>query len=474
MKTQQTPREGQVRNYGFKVVHADTRLLAKEGFSAVANLPFIFDSEPGYARLPNRFLIDRGLGIWDPKGRGQQRNPFPPSRASMRNFAHWLANALEWAEARDVNLMTADYSSVLIARYQEEMLRGIWSAHNAPLKPVTVNARVQIALEYQMWAADTGLREPFVIPTTTATYVAGSHANSRSHEVKSVQSRKGKVKVNKRSLSFPSQAEIEEWLRRVYERPVSGATEGLIADLILNTAIRREEAACWRVDTLPIDPKEWQIVNSEEPEEVQSVLVTIKYGAKGKEYRRDHGDKLGPEGTIHVPLWLARRIDAYRNKERLLALKRKLKQCGTLEAQRRVQQQAVHLFLHAETGERYTGDQIYAFWSRVHGPAHWSPHMGRDWWACRYLEERMKQHTDLIRQVLKTPNVSMEHPMVLALRDTAQTVIQLEIRPQLRHASARTTEIYLQWLFAKLRVPLTMTHQWVELDEEKDNTERDV
>lgn len=77
----------------------------------------------------------------------------------------------------------------------------------------------------------------------------------------------------------------------------------------------------------------------------------------------------------------------------------------------------------------------------------------------------MKQHTDMIQQVLKIPSASNEHPMVLALRDTAQTVIQMEIRPQLRHVSARTTEIYLQWLFAKLSVPLTMTRQWVELDE---------
>lgn len=56
--------------------------------------------------------------------------------------------------------------------------------------------------------------------------------------------------------------------------------------------------------------------------------------------------------------------------------------------------------------------------------------------------------------------------MVLALRDSAVTVIQMEIKPQLRHASSRTTEIYLHWLFAKMRVPLTMTRQWVALDEE--------
>lgn len=453
-------------DYGFKVVFADPQFLIEAGFERVAHIPFIFDSEPGYARYPNRFLIDRGLGYWDPKWRGSKRNPLPPSRISMTNFARWLANALEWAEVRGVDIMKSDYTSILIGRYQNEMLKGIWSANNTPLAPETVNARVQIALEFQMWAADKGLRAPFVIPTITLTYVAGSHANSKSHEVKSVESRKGKVKANKRTLSFPPKDEIEAWRKHVHNRPVYGKTEGLIADLILNTAIRREEAACWRVDTLPLDPKAWKVVNPDQPEEYQNVLVTLKYGTKGKEYGVDeHDDKIGPEGTIHLPLWLAHRIHLYRNNERLLALKPILKQGKTATAQQKILDRTVHLFLNPTTGIRYTGDQIYAFWTRVEGPKHWSPHMGRDWWACCYLQERMKQHTEMIQQVLRTPNLGSDHPMVLALRDTAQTVIQLEIRPQLRHASTATTEIYLQWLFNQMRIPVAMTRQWVALDE---------
>ncbi|MDP2869158.1 MAG: hypothetical protein Q8O08_10040 [Methyloversatilis sp.] len=459
-------------SYGYNITYLQPKALQAAGFGHLADQPFIFDSSPGYARLPNQFLIDRALGIWDPKGRRSSRNPMPPSRVSMRNFARSLCNALEWAEARDVDLITADYSTVLIGRYQQEMLKGIWSAENRPLKANTVNPRVQIALEFQMWAADKGLREPFHVPTVTRTFIAGSHKNSRSHEAKSVESRLGKAKVNKRLLSFPAISEIEEWRQRVQERPIVGPTDSLVADLILNTAIRREEAACWRVDTLPLDLNDWRIVNPEEPDEHQSVLVAIKYGTKGRQYGVDeHGDKIGPEGTIHVPLWLAHRLHAYRNKERLAALKQKVKRGKTVAAQQRLQQHAVHLFLHPQTGDRYTGDQIYTFWSRVQGPPHWSPHLGRDWWSCRYLEERMKQHAELIQRVLRMPNITSEHPMVLALRDTAQTVIQMEIRPQLRHASSRTTEIYLEWLFAKMRVPLTMTRQWAELDEDKASDE---
>jgi hypothetical protein len=64
-------------DYGFKVVYADPKLLAEAGFAALAYQPFILDSEPGYARLPNQFLIDRGLGVWDPRWRGKRKNGYP-------------------------------------------------------------------------------------------------------------------------------------------------------------------------------------------------------------------------------------------------------------------------------------------------------------------------------------------------------------------------------------------------------------
>lgn len=462
----------QKEDYGYKVVYADPPFLQGAGYGKVAYVPFIFDGEPGYARLPNQFLIDRALGLWDPKFRGSKRNPQPPTRQSMKNFAFWLANALDWASKRGIDLMTADYVSVLIGRYQEEMLKGIWSLHKDPLGPQTVNSRVQLALEYQTWAADKGLREQFLIPTVTHAYVAGSHSNSKSHEMKYVESRKGKVKVNKGTLAFPSDEQIKEWRQRVYDKPIVGKTEGLIVDLILNTAIRREEASCWRADTLPLDPGTWKIVNPAQPEEFQSVIVTVKYGTKGKAYSYDeYGDKLGPEGNIQVPLWLARRIHEYRTKDRPLALKPALLQGKTVDAQRRIMNQKVHLFIDPQTGNRYKGEKILDFWRSVERPDHWSPHLGRDWWACTYLWDRMKQHTELIKHVLKIPNLSVEDPMLLALKDTAQTVIQLEIRPQLRHVSTKTTEIYLQWLFNQLRVPLNMTRRWAERDESESTTE---
>jgi hypothetical protein len=452
--------------YGFKVVFPNAQLLTEAGFEKVAHIPAIFDSEPGYARLPSQFLIDRALGVWDPMWRGSRPNPYPPSSISLKNFAYWLSNALEWSEVRGIDLMNADYTSVLIGRYQEEMLRGIWSSLGESLSADTVNARVQTALDFQMWCADKGYRDSFLVPTVTRTYVAGSHKNSKSHEAKTVESRKGKVKVNKRTLAFPGNDEIKAWRQRIYDEPVAGGTEGLMVDHILNTGIRREELACWRVDSLPLDPKHWKVINPSQPSEVQQVAIEIQFGTKGREFFIDEfGDKVGPQGTIHVPLWLANRIHDYRKKDRTLALKQVTRGVRDPAKAKRILDQSIHLYINPKTGRRYTGSQIYDFWTKVDSPEHWSPHLGRDWWACQYLWQKMQEHTALIQQVLRIANPDADHPLVLALRDTVQTVIQLEIQPQLRHKSSQTTEIYLQWLFNQLRVSLDLTRRWQEEDE---------
>lgn len=454
-------------DYGFKLVMPDPGELARAGFGKVARVPAIFDSEPGYARLPSRFLIDRALGVWDPSMRGARPNPRPPSRISIKNFGYWLCNALEWAQVRSIDLMTCDYTTVLIGRYQQEMLKGIWSLHGEPLAAQTVNARVDVALEFQMWCSDKGYREPFLIPTVTRSYTAGSHTNSKSHEAKTVEARKGKVKANKHNLVFPTDDEIRLWRKRVYDQPVVGTTHGLMVDHILETGIRREELACWRRDTLPLDPQDWKIVNPKQPEELQQVSLTIEKGTKGREFYIDeYGDKIGPQGNILLPLSLCHRIDDYRNKERLLALKNVTRGVRDRAKARQLADQSVHLYLHPTTGKRYIGDQIYQLWTKVERPEHWSPHLGRDWWACQYLWKKMREHSALLKQLNGLTNPDADHPLLRALKDTVLNVIRMEIQPQLRHASSATTEIYLQWLFNQLRVPLNLTRLWHEEDGE--------
>lgn len=223
-------------NFGWTVHHGRACDLMQAGFAHLERQPFIRGSALQYATVPNAFLIDRALGVWDPKFRGKARTAVPPSTRTIENFAYWLCNALEWAESRGVDLMRCDYSTVLIARYQQEMLKGIWSASGKPLHASTANVRVSTAVEYQMWASDKGLRQAVSVPTVTTTYVAPSAHNSRSHEPKTVLARQGKARVNPRALVFPSKSEIEAWSERIHSHPTRGVTEGLLTDLILDTA----------------------------------------------------------------------------------------------------------------------------------------------------------------------------------------------------------------------------------------------
>jgi hypothetical protein len=393
----------------------------------------------------------------------------------MKNFAYWLANALEWSEARKVEPMEADYSSTLIGRYQVEMLSGTWSQDQDPLSAQTVNAYVNTFLEYLLWAADKGFRKQPVVPTVRRTYVSGSYKNSRSNEVKTVESRKGKVKVSKKSLAFPSDTTIEAWRKSIYAAPVLGQTQGLMVDHLLGSAIRREELACWRVDTLPLNQRDWKIVNPDSPEDNQMVSVTLRYGCKGRELYRDHGDKVSGDQDIKISLSLARRIHEYRENARPRALLQQTKGVRDKKKLREILDESVHLYLNPKTGRRYTGDQIYRFWKSGDGPAHWSPHLGRDWWACTALESATKQQEDLLNQIMTmrcdNQDVGEDHPLMQMLSHVARSTIQLVIKPQLRHVSEDTTENYLVWLSNKFQMPVEMTKRWLLQEEDQENQE---
>lgn len=451
-------------NYGYRVVYGDPQQLTDAGYGLVAHLPAIFDSRPGYHRLASRFLIDRGLGEWDPVSRGSLPvpTPYPPSTKSMKTFADRLANFLEWCDVRGLDPLTLDYSLQVIGRYQKEMMLGLWARDAVKLAPRTINARVDVACEYLTWAADKGLRDMFFVPKTIRRVKTGNATSSVGHLGKQVGARSGKIRQPKRRLHFPSGDEVLAHLQRVYDR--AGLARGLMVETILGTAIRREEAACWRVDTLPLERTDWHIPNPDAPYVDQVVLVTIVYGVKGKEYGRDHGDKIGPEGIIRVPLSLADKLHEYRSRERPKALSKWVKRGETLAEQRALRNEAVHLFLDQHDGARITAQSLYDTWRSVDRPAGWSPHLARDHWACSLLWKRMQQQKELLQFAL---NVKVDDTTLQALKSNALAVIQLEIQPQLRHVSHETTMIYLQWLSDRLAVNLHAAHE-VELEGEVD------
>jgi integrase len=249
---------------------------------------------------------------------------------------------------------------------------------------------------------------------------------------------------------MPSSEEIDSWLARIYMK--YGQAKGLMAELILKTGVRREEAACWRIDTLPLDPSKWNIPNRESPRQKQKVLVEIKYGCKGEFYGTDHNDKIGPAGTIRIPLELAEKLNLYWKRNRTSALKKWVLAGRTVADQRERAKNAVHLFLDEKSGERIRARDLYEAWTGVELPMEgWCPHRGRDWWACSTLLRELKRHEQLLQSGLDVSHALLE--------SAAIGVIRLLIQPQLRHANDSTSMTYLYWVSDTLGFDLSIEYQ---------------
>lgn len=439
---------------GNTVYYSDPTLTTAAGFGRVAYLPCILDSRPGYHRTASRYLIDRGCGLWNPLTRGRAVRGVAPTPRTIRNYADWLVNFLDWAEARGIDLSTCDYIEHVQGRYQEDMLSGRWARDAVALSPRTVNLRVTQACDYLTWMADKGLRTPFDVPQEVRRIKTGSATNSIGHKPKEVSVRKGKVRQNKRRLRMPTDDQVKAWLTRVYEQ--FGPTKGLMCETILLTAVRRAEVACWRTDTLPERREDWHLADPHASRSEQRVLVNISFGTKGPSYGRDHGDKIGPARDIWLPLELAERLDQYRMKSRNPALRLWVNSAKTAQEKQRRIKDTVHLFLDETTGHRIGDKQLYDAWCGVDLPYKgWSPHLGRDWWSCSILWREIKKHDRLVELGIDTP--------VALLESTVLGIIRFHIQPQLGHADDKTSMIYLQWAADMLGVNLSIQYE-AELD----------
>lgn len=438
----------------FTVCYSDPTVISKAGFGKVAELPFILDSRPGYHRLGSQYLIDRGLRVWAPK-KARTDAPaldliFPLTWHTLDSYADWLANFLEWADVRHVDLATCTYVDHVHGRYQQELIDGTWSRDGVGLRPKTVNAYVGQACEFLEWMADKGKRAYFHVPKITRVAGGGSSRDAKSHKSKEVEVRKGKVKERKRRLRMPSDGQLEAWLSSIYqsrEEPY-----GLMCESVLYSAIRRSEVVGFRVDTLPLNPDDWHIANPTANEASQLVLISIKFGTKGPSYGMDHGDKVGPSRDIQIPLHLALKLHAYRERVRPRILNGWVKQVRGAAAQSARRDDAVHLFLDPDTGERVSGWRFYKAWKAGTLPyPNWSPHFGRDWWACMTLLREVKAQEHILKL---GPNAS--GALIAA---AATDIIRLKIQPQLGHAKLKTCFIYLQWLTDMLGVALPELYQ---------------
>ncbi len=418
-------------------------------YPALAYIPYIVDTACAFHRLANRFLIERGLAVWHPKTRLERRPWRIPSPRSLRNYADWLVNFLEWAERRGIDLVNCEYSTHILGRYQPDMLEGRWSRDGRKLGNISVNLRVNQACDYLVWLHDRGLRDAFDVPYTLVEILIRGHLRMHGRK-KVVKRRQGSLRQVTKALRMPDDQSLRAWLAAIYAK--FGQTFGLICETILLTAMRREEVLSLPKDLIPENPAEWDVVNAERPRHQQQIRLTISHGAKGKwTGYTPHRTKVGPEREILVPLTLAEKWHEYRRNERNAAFAIWMKSAS--RGGRTKQQHAKLagcLFLDETTGAKITGPALYYRWTDVPPPVPgWSVHDGRNWWACAKLWRALKSK-------LKTLDLGSETDLAI-LQSAGRSTIQLEIVPQLGHVDESSVKHYLKWLTEMISVPVSIT-----------------
>lgn len=403
----------------------DAELLSSSGYSSVAGVPVIFTPDWSYAFHANRYLREKArLELGLPLQLTQLKYP---TRRTLETYGQSLCNFLEWCDARSVSWENATFTRHILDGYQSDMLRGLWSVHQRPLQPRTVNLRVTVAIEFLTWAGVKRLREPFAVSAAPRRIHVPSHETPSGRLSRDAIVRAGKVRPKPTQLRIPTDQEIAAWRSSV--ALLHGPVNHLIVDLILATGIRREEAAQWRFATLPVDKASWRIRGG-------FVTVTIEHGTKGAKYTGANGEEVGPSRNIDMPLALAERLHDYRALQRPALAAKYVRAASSIAVRRaRAKEVASYLFLSTYSGKPVTGAALYRAWTKTYANpfAGWSPHAGRHYWACKTLMSR-------------TGQLWKAAPEHYDLTASATDVMLLHIQPQLGHVNSSTTQIYLNWL----------------------------
>jgi len=382
--------------------------------------------------------MERALGEWIPT------NISDPGQsdltdASNSNYAHRLVRFLGWAAGK-VDLSKATYQENIIEGYQAQLVTGKWSGNrrtSAGAAEGTTNCYVDIACDYLKWLHSKGQRPPFEIPTKIKSIPYHRNSIDSFDGRREIEVREGRLEGKKQRLRMPLDKEIKTWLDSIESR--FGYIVRLMCETVLHTALRRAEVAAFRVDTLPLNRANWFIGNPASPKEDQLVRFGIQYGAKGRGRQYDHGDTHRPEKDIKMPLYLAERIDDYRQTIRARQISDWVREVRGANNQLARQREAVHLFRHPKTNAPITATQFYEFWKGGILPyPEWSPHKGRHWWPCAILWRKVKFAEKMSTQE-KLENMARLERSILE-------TIQFYIKPQLRHRDIETCMIYVEWV----------------------------
>ncbi len=432
------------RNMGERLPHLlfwpDKKMLSTAGFDSVAEVPVVFSDGWIYHRAASWYLRDRAncRAFVD-----HQRSRTYPGRNSLEAYGRALIDFLDWTEASNRNWQTVDYKRDLLDSYQANMLTGDWSVMNSPLSPSTINRRVDEASFFLKWAERVKLRGSFNIPIYKRILPRAHLGNKNA--LHGSEGRLGRVRPAPIELRIPSDEEVTRWLQRV--RIQSGATLHLMCELILKTAIRREECVQWRIDTLHEDPASWNIIDN-------SVSIKLQFGTKGPKHKNSKDQDIGPTRYITMPLSLAERVHHYfqytRPKIRMIYVN---SSSNDQERRRRLFEREDRMFLSEYDGRPINAKTLYKAWCSTGASpyAGWSPHLGRHFWACRTLLDNCRRRESLLAR-----GVNITTDWISA---GANSDLLLLIKPQLGHISEKTTEAYLVWLFRHALAP-EKCEQW--------------
>ncbi len=407
----------------------DEELMARSGFSGIANVPAIFDGKWRYQAEVSWYLRDRSKGQAFEPHRDVRRFP---TRDSMETYARALTDFLEWCDWVKRDWRKIEYKSDLVDRYQDHMLAGSWSAARVGLKPRTVNLRVDEAVHFLSWAARKELRPSFhVSGFRTSRMTGGASATGKSVVV---TSRTGKARPAPIDLRIPTTLELQKWLNYVSLR--KGPTKSLMCELIVSTGIREQECAQWRTFTLPSDRNEWNIKNG-------FLSVQIEYGAKGPKQRNGRGELVGPSRRISIPISIAEKLARYAGAPRTKSRMKYVNGAASASERRKRQlEREDRLFVSEYDGRPITAHTLYKAWADV--PAEykpypeWSPHLGRHYWACSTLWNGFVE-----RELMLADGVVATSDWVSA---SASSDLLMLIKPQLGHVDEKTTQAYLVWV----------------------------
>jgi integrase len=421
--------------------------MQESGFQHLSKIPFVISGARGYHREASWYLRDRALLAWTPGN--NQHNGRYPTRQSLSTYASSLVDFLDWCAESSRDWHVVEYTNDLVHGYQHQMGSGLWSASGKPLSAQTINMRVSEAMRFLQWSAARSLRKPFDAITVTRTLSLPSHQHAGKNMQKEVEVRAGKVRPDPVTLRMPTAPEVARWLKTVGIE--KGPTKALMCDLILQTAIRREEACQWRVDTLPESRKDWNIKGD-------TVTVKLEYGTKGGKTTDENGDERGPSRHIDMPLAMAERLDDYRKNVRPRNRSNFVRTNSTTSAERRELAKANprQLFLSDSNGRPIQDHTLYDAWTNVsYLPFEgWSPHGGRHFWACTTLLSVIKKNAAALGSVLNAATNSNW------ITGCANDTMMMKIKPQLGHVSGATTEQYLIWVLnASAQVDLNDGYQ---------------